>query len=149
MLGVVGFDLVPEALSQQPGERFGVPSVMLAAVLGFLTLRVVERSLAIHRGHQGEEGEYAGHVHAPGLGIVAASALVGHSLLDGVAVGAGFQAGSTVGAVVAIAVPSHDFADGFNTYTVTSPYGSDRRRALASSPSTPSLPSRVPPSRSW
>jgi zinc transporter ZupT len=149
MLGVVGFDLVPEALSQQPGERFGVPSVMLAAVLGFLTLRIVERSLAIHRGHQGEEGEYAGHVHAPGLGIVAASALVGHSLLDGVAVGAGFQAGSTVGAVVAIAVPSHDFADGFNTYTVTSPYGSDRRRALASSPPTPSLPSRVPPSRSW
>jgi zinc transporter ZupT len=32
MLGVVGFDLVPEALSQQPGELFGVPSVMLAAV---------------------------------------------------------------------------------------------------------------------
>ena len=36
-----------------------------------------------------------------------------------------------VGAVVAIAVLSHDFADGFNTYTVTSLYGSDRRRALA------------------
>jgi hypothetical protein len=81
MLGVVGFDLVPEALSQQPGELFGVPSVMLAAVLGFLTLRIVERSVAIHRGH---EGEYAGHVHAPGLGIFAASALVAHRLLDGV-----------------------------------------------------------------
>ena len=25
---------------------------------------------------------------------------------------------------------SHDFADGFNTYTITSLYGSDRRRAL-------------------
>jgi hypothetical protein len=25
MLGVVGFDLVPEALTQQPGEVFGVP----------------------------------------------------------------------------------------------------------------------------
>jgi zinc transporter ZupT len=130
MLGVVGFDLVPEALSQQPGELFGVPSVMLAAVLGFLTLHIIERSLAIHRWHEGEQGEYAGHVHAPGLGIFAASALVGHSLLDGLAIGAGFQVGSTVGAVVAVAVLSHDFADGFNTYTITSLYGNDRQRAL-------------------
>jgi hypothetical protein len=32
--------------------------------------------------------------------------------------------------VVAIAVLSHDFADGFNTYTITSLYGNDRQRAL-------------------
>jgi zinc transporter ZupT len=32
--------------------------------------------------------------------------------------------------VVAIAVLSHDFADGFNTYTITSLYGNNRRRAL-------------------
>ena len=130
MLGVVGFDLVPEALTQQPGQLFGVPLAMLDAVLGFLTLHVVERSVAIHRGHEGERGEYAGHVHAPGLGMFAGSALVAHSLMDGLAIGAGFQAGGTVGAVVAIAVLSHDFADGFNTYTITSLYGNDRRRAL-------------------
>ena len=40
------------------------------------------------------------------------------------------QAGTTVAAVVAIAVISHDFADGFNTYTITSLYGNNRRRAL-------------------
>jgi zinc and cadmium transporter len=93
MLGVVGFDLVPEALTQQPGQLFGVPVAMLAAVLGFLGLHIVERSVAIHRGHEGAHGEYAGHRHAPGLGIF-------------------------------------DFADGFNTYTITSLYGNDRRRAL-------------------
>jgi ZIP family zinc transporter len=85
MLGVVGFDLVPEVLSQQPGELFGVPLAMLAAVLGFLTLHIVERSLAIHRGH---EDEYSGRVHHPGVGIFAASALVGHSVMDGFAIGA-------------------------------------------------------------
>lgn len=127
MLGVVAFDLVPEALEQQPGELFGVPSALLAAVLGFLVLHLVERSIAVHRGH---EAEYAGHVHAPGVGIFAGSALVGHSVMDGFAIGAAFQAGSTVGAVVAVAVLSHDFADGFNTYTITSLYGNDRRRAL-------------------
>jgi zinc and cadmium transporter len=32
--------------------------------------------------------------------------------------------------VVAVAVISHDFADGLNTYTVTPSYGNSRRRAL-------------------
>jgi ZIP family zinc transporter len=62
--------------------------------------------------------------------VLAASALVVHSLLDGVGIGLGFQAGTTVGVTVAIAVVAHDFADGFNTFTITSLYGNDRRRAL-------------------
>src|SRR5262252_919708 len=125
MLGVVLFDLLPEALGQQPGRLFGVPGVMLAAMAGFLTLHVIERAASVHRGH---EAEYAGHQHHPGVGLFAASGLVGHSLLDGFAIGAAFQAGTTVAAVVAIAVISHDFADGFNTYTITSLYGNNRRR---------------------
>jgi ZIP family zinc transporter len=127
MLGVVAFDLLPEALEQQRGRVFNVPSVLLTFVLGFLVLHVIERSFAIHRGH---EGEYADHAHEQGIGILAGSALVGHSVMDGFAIGAAFQAGSTVGAVVAVAVIAHDFADGFNTYTITSLYGNNRRRAL-------------------
>ena len=127
MLGVVLFDLLPEALGEQPEHLFGVPVVMLAAMAGFLALHVIERSAPVHCGH---EAEYAGHQHHPGIGILAASGLVGHSLMDGFAIGAAFQAGSTVAAVVAIAVISHDFADGFNTYTITSLYGNNRRRAL-------------------
>ena len=51
--------------------------------------------------------------------------------MDGFAIGAAFQAGAGAGAVVAVAVIGHDFADGFNTYTVTSLYGNKRQRALA------------------
>ena len=131
MLGVVGFDLVPEALKQQPGVLFGVPEPLLTFVLGFLVLHVIERSVGIHRGH---EGEYGQHEHAPAVGLLAGSGLVGHSVMDGFAIGAAFQAGRTVGTVVAVAVIAHDFADdfadGFNTYTVTSLYGNNRRRAL-------------------
>jgi ZIP family zinc transporter len=35
-----------------------------------------------------------------------------------------------MGTAVALAVIAHDFADGFNTYTLTSLYGNDRRKAL-------------------
>ncbi|MFE4973785.1 ZIP family metal transporter [Kitasatospora sp. NPDC056651] len=140
MLGVVAFDLLPEALHEAPGEVHGVPEALLMFAGGFLTLHVVERAVAIHRGHEGEyaahsHGHHQGHPHGhsghQGVGLAAALALVGHSMMDGFAIGAAFQAGTTVGTVVAIAVVAHDFADGFNTYTITRLYGNDRRRALA------------------
>ncbi|WP_457033364.1 ZIP family metal transporter [Kitasatospora sp. P5_F3] len=137
MLGVVAFDLLPEAVKAAPAELHGVPQALLMFAAGFLAIHIVERSVAIHRGH---EGEYAAHSHAhahshapggkQGVGLTAAGALVGHSLMDGFAIGAAFQAGTTVGTVVAIAVVAHDFADGFNTYTITRMYGNNRRRAL-------------------
>jgi ZIP family zinc transporter len=64
------------------------------------------------------------------VGLLAGGGLVVHSLLDGVGLGLGFQAGTTVGVAVAVAVIAHDFADGFNTFTVTSLYGAARRHAL-------------------
>ncbi|MFD7454836.1 ZIP family metal transporter [Kitasatospora sp. NPDC059827] len=138
MLGVVAFDLLPEAIHQAPGEVHGVPQALLMFAVGFLTIHVVERAVAIHRGHEGEYAEHThghqhGHAHRSGhqgVGLTAALALVGHSVMDGFAIGAAFQAGSTVGTVVAIAVVAHDFADGFNTYTITRLYGNNRRRAL-------------------
>ncbi|RKT17852.1 ZIP family zinc transporter [Streptomyces sp. 1114.5] len=138
MLGVVAFDLLPEAIQQAPGEVHGVPQALLMFAAGFLTIHVVERAVAIHRGHEGEYAEHThGHHHGhgrtaghQGVGMTAALALVGHSVMDGFAIGAAFQAGTTVGTVVAIAVVAHDFADGFNTYTITRLYGNNRRRAL-------------------
>ncbi|MFD8707623.1 ZIP family metal transporter [Kitasatospora sp. NPDC059648] len=139
MLGVVAFDLLPEAIHQAPGEVHGVPQALLMFAGGFLTIHVIERAVAIHRGHESEYAEHThgghhhGHAHHSGhqgIGLTAALALVGHSVMDGFAIGAAFQAGTTVGTVVAIAVVAHDFADGFNTYTITRLYGNNRRRAL-------------------
>ncbi|MEV4559675.1 ZIP family metal transporter [Kitasatospora sp. NPDC049285] len=135
MLGVVAFDLLPEAIRLAGEELHGVPDALLMFAAGFLAIHVVERAVAIHRGHEGEYAEHShGHQHRhreQGVGLAAASALVLHSMMDGFAIGAAFQAGTTVGTVVAIAVVAHDFADGFNTYTLTRLYGNNRRRAVA------------------
>jgi ZIP family zinc transporter len=148
MLGVVGFDLLPEALGESQQAVFGVPAVMLALIGGFFCVHALERSLAIHRGHEGEFGghHHGGHTHgihahddhagggrghgAESVGVLAGGGLVLHSVLDGVGIGLGFQAGRSVGLAVAIAVIAHDFADGFNTFTITTLYGNARRRAL-------------------
>ncbi|WP_042420801.1 ZIP family metal transporter [Streptacidiphilus anmyonensis] len=186
MLGVVSFDLLPEAVEAAGQHLWGVPEALLMFVLGFLVLHIAERSVAIHRAHEEEYAahEHAGlpHVHAsshdpssdsrspsgPGvgqeqsqdpnsgqgggrapahahgvmaaaggpngrsekLGLAAAAGLCVHSLMDGFAIGAAFQVGNSFGAVVAVAVLAHDFADGYNTFTITRLYGNDLRRAV-------------------
>ncbi len=137
MLGVVAFDLVPESLEMARHDLLGVPTPMIGFAIGFLLLHVVEQAVAIHRAH---EDEYAPHVHAhsPAVstgsgrtaGLLAASALVAHSLVDGLSIGLGFQSGTEVGAFVALAVVTHDFADGFNTFTAASLNRGDRRPAV-------------------
>ncbi|QKW32973.1 ZIP family metal transporter [Actinomadura sp. NAK00032] len=142
MLGVVAFDLIPESLEMTRQRPLGVPAPMIGFAAGFVLLHVVEQAVAIHRAH---EDEYAPHVHAHGTGagagagagatggaggLLAASALVLHSLVDGLSIGLGFQSGTDVGIFVAIAVITHDFADGFNTFTAASLHRADRRPAV-------------------
>ncbi|MFF8649079.1 ZIP family metal transporter [Streptomyces griseoluteus] len=128
MLGVVGLDLLPEALEAAGHKVFGVPAALVLFVAGFLLAHLVERLLA---GRQAAHG--AGeHTHrAPEVGLTAAAAMVGHSFMDGVAIGAAFQIGDGMGVSVALAVIAHDFADGFNTFTIASLYGNARKRAVA------------------
>ncbi|WP_340381527.1 ZIP family metal transporter [Streptomyces sp. SS7] len=126
MLGVVGLDLLPEALDAAGTEVFGVPAALLLFVAGFLLAHLVERLLAVRQAAHGGD-EHDGRV--PEVGLTAAAAMVGHSAMDGVAIGAAFQVGGGMGLAVAVAVIAHDFADGFNTYTITSLYGNARRRA--------------------
>ncbi len=127
MLGVVGLDLLPEALEAAGDEVFGVPAALLLFVAGFLAAHLVERLLAARQAAHGAE-ENDGRT--PQVGLTAAAAMVGHSAMDGVAIGAAFQVGEGMGLAVALAVIAHDFADGFNTYTLTSVYGNARRRAI-------------------
>ncbi|UGT58081.1 ZIP family metal transporter [Nocardia asteroides] len=128
MLGLVAFDLIPEALEQTTAEVYGVPAVLIAAVVGFMSLHIIERAVAIHTGH---EQEFGAHHHGfESVGLLAAAGLIFHSTLDGFGIGLGYQAGATVGLSVAIAVICHDFADGFNTFTIPTLYGSARKRAF-------------------
>lgn len=111
LLGVVAFEIVPEIFNLLSSNGLDALPAMLALVVGFLGFHIIEKSLLIH--HSNEE-EYGKHKH-PKVGVASALALIGHSFLDGVGIGLGFQAGNAVGYAVAIAVIAHDFTDGLNT----------------------------------
>jgi len=126
LLGVVAFDLLPEIFSLSGGGGGGVPTVMLAFAAGFIVLHLLERTVAMHGAHESEYGE---HNHAA-VGLASAIALCGHSFMDGLGIGLGFQAGPAVGVTVAIAVIAHDFADGLNTVSIMLSHRNTMRRSL-------------------
>jgi ZIP family zinc transporter len=126
LIGVVAFDLLPEIFDQIRDIHHAPTGAMIALVAGFLVFHVIEKTILIHHS---QEHEYEVH-HHPHVGIASALALCGHSFLDGVGIGLGFQAGNAVGIAVAIAVIAHDFTDGLNTVNLMLLNKNRSRRAL-------------------
>ncbi|HSX17984.1 MAG TPA: hypothetical protein VLE51_01350 [Candidatus Saccharimonadales bacterium] len=113
VLGLVTFDLLPEIFDITQSEKLDTVWPMIALTTGFLLFHLFEKFVPLH---QASEDQYSPHRH-PRLGTARAVALSGHSFLDGLSIGVGFQVSAAVGTAVAIAVIGHRFADGFDTTT--------------------------------
>ncbi len=116
VVGVAFFDLLPEAIAAG-GRARGPATVVAWSAVGFLAYLVLDRVQMFHR------------ESAP-RGRFAAVVLCIHSLLDGIAIGVGFQSSRQIGLIVTIAVLTHDFSDGINTMNVVLRDGAKRRDAL-------------------
>ena len=114
LLGVVSFEILPEIIEQVRIHDFNSIEPMIALVLGFLLFHILEKTILIQHCH---DENCVGHKH-PHVGVASASALIGHSFIDGVGIGLGFQISPAVGILVAIAVMSHSFTDGLNSVTL-------------------------------
>ncbi len=126
LLAVIAFDIFPEMFNLIKELDMDPVFPMIALVAGFLIFHIFEKALLIH--HEQEE-MYGPHKH-PTVGVASALALAGHSFLDGVGVGLGFQVSSAVGILVAIAVIAHDFSDGLNTVSLVLVHKNTNKKAL-------------------
>ena len=127
LLGVVSFEILPEIFELARAQGTDATGAMVALVVGFLLFHSLEKFFLIHHVH---EADYAAHRH-PQVGILSALSLAGHSFMDGVGIGLGFQVSDAVGIVVAVAVISHDFCDGLNTVSLMLVHHNTTRRAIA------------------
>jgi len=126
VIGVALFDLLPESVSLANGYYYPARLVLFVAA-GFFAYLVIDRLILLHP-HTHEEHSHGNE--APARGAVGALTLAAHSLLDGIAIGAGFQASPAIGTIVAAAVVTHDFSDGINTIAFILKSGGKLRQAL-------------------
>lgn len=126
LIGVVSFDILPEIFELADKYHLEPTDAMIALVAGFLLFHSIEKFVMLHHAH---EDVYAPHKH-PHIGLLSAAALSGHSLIDGIGIGLGFQVSPTVGMIVALAVISHDFCDGLNTVSLMLLNKNTRSKAL-------------------
>ncbi len=126
LLGVVAFDVLPEIFELVGENNIDIMWPMIALTVGFLAFHILEKSILMHHSH---EIKYESHTH-PHVGVASALAIIGHSFLDGVAIGIGFQAGNEIGIAVAIAVIAHNFSDGLNTVSLLLHHKNKKDRAI-------------------
>lgn len=127
VIGVALFDLLPESMTLAD-RHYGPAALSLAIAAGFFAYLVIDRLILLHP-HTHDDHAH-GHDHVPARAGFGALTLAAHSFLDGVAIGAGFQASPTVGAIVTAAVVTHDLSDGINTVAFILRGGGKLRRAL-------------------
>jgi len=114
LLGLVGFDLLPEVFEMGAGEFGGVKRVSVALITGFLSLHFIEQFAGSHEPAESDYGH--DHTHAFEIaGTVGAFAMAGHIFLDGVALALAFKVSNALGIAVFIAMIVHAFGDGLNT----------------------------------
>lgn len=129
LIALVAFDLLPEIFQQAQLTGLDPVIPMVALLVGYLGFYSVEKLSLIH--HGAHEADFEGHAPGhPTVGVLSALALTGHSFLDGVGIGLGFQVSATAGLAVAIAVIGHDLSDGLNTVTLMLVNHNTSRRAL-------------------
>jgi len=126
LLGVVSFEILPEIFKLAHDSQVDATGAMIALVVGFLVFHSLEKLVLIHHIH---EADYPAHKH-PHIGQLSALSLVGHSFMDGIGIGLGFQVSESVGIVVAIAVVSHDLCDGLNTVSLMLVNHNTTRRSI-------------------
>jgi ZIP family zinc transporter len=111
LVGVAAFDALPEANGLLGGSTLAVLALAGSVLLGLGAFWRLERGVF-------------GHVHTDDLacrrrgGHIGAAGLTTHAFIDGLAVGAAFQASEQLGFVVAAAVLVHALSDGLNTVAI-------------------------------
>ena len=116
LMGLVGFDLLPEVFAMNTDHFAGVPIVSIAILAGFLILHIVERGFGSHEPAESHYGH--DHDHHSVSGVLGALAMAGHVFLDGVGIGVAFQVSTSLGFAVFLAITVHAFSDGLNTVSM-------------------------------
>ncbi len=135
VIGAALFDLIPEAIELGEGV-YQVSNITALTACGFLLYLILDRVFSFHNhnNHSHDSGayhdEHSDQSPVESQSSLGAASFCLHSLIDGIAIGLAFQASSTIGMVVAIAVVAHRFSDGINTVGIILKHRGESRHAM-------------------
>ena len=119
LAGAAFLHLVPGSIELAP---FAASWAMLASLLLFIAIEQFVHARAVHHHH---------HVHDAGVvGIMGFIALSVHSLIDGLAITAGFRTSQELGLAAAVAVIGHEVPEGVTSVSMFTAAGYTRRLTL-------------------
>ena len=127
LIAVPLFDILPESFNLASGINMSPQNLLYAVSAGFLFLYILERYISVHHVCDGETCQNIRH---PKGGVIGAIELSAHSFMDGLAIGFSFHFNVHAGIIIAVAVISHDFSDGINTFTVMLNAGNSIKNSL-------------------
>ncbi|MFQ6135843.1 MAG: ZIP family metal transporter [Candidatus Hydrothermarchaeales archaeon] len=115
MIATAFFEMIPEVKIHQNSLMLGI---------GFFSLYLIEKSVMIHSCPEPEcDIHTVGWVAVLGIGI--------ESLIDGIAIVAGYGIAPALGLVIAVAVVIHEIPRGFSTTVIMKNANYDQTRTLA------------------
>lgn len=132
LLGVGILHLLPETM------ELAATSAPAWILVSFVLFYFLEHHFLVHAGHEQLHHSHldiaAGHgdgcQHPHPLGMVAFVGLGLHSLIDGLIIGTGFEAGEGLGLVAALGVIAHEVPEGIAMLAILLHYGYQRRSAI-------------------
>lgn len=98
ILGTTFLNLIPEAIELNKNYPFFI-------LAGFLIFYLVENFIAVHACREEQCEKHR-------ITVISITGLAMHSLIDGIAIGVGFEISNALGVLTSLAVISHEFPEG-------------------------------------
>jgi len=122
LVALAFFEILPEAFDLIESNNVSSFGPMVAVLGGFLSFYFLEKFMVVHScTEEGCEND-----HHENIGFLGGIGITLHSLIDGLAMGAGFLINPSIGILISIGVVLHKFSDGLCTVALMLTNKNDR-----------------------
>lgn len=124
LIALAFFEILPEVFELADSNQLDIIKPMIAVLIGFLSFYILEKFMIVHSCTE----EDCDNRHHANVGLLGGAGITFHSLIDGIAMGAGFLINPQIGVLVSIGVILHKFSDGLCTVTLMLSNKNDRAK---------------------
>ena len=122
LISLAFFEILPEVFELSGQNNIQSLSTMVVVVIGFLSFYLLEKFMVVHSCTEKD----CENDHHENIGFFGGVGLTLHSLIDGLAMGAGFLVSPSIGILISIGVVLHKFSDGLCTVALMLTNKNDR-----------------------